>query len=258
MSLVDAQDVAKTYRAGTVDVPALRGVSLQVEQGELAAIMGRSGSGKTTLLNVLGCVERPTRGRYLLAGEDVSRLSDAQRSALRLRRIGFVFQTFNLLPGMSALDNVLLPTVYSGLPHAGRAGRDVLARVGLTGRGHHRPTQLSGGEQQRVALARALINNPSLILADEPTGNLDTRMGEEVLSLLQDLNRDGITILLVTHEEQIARHTGRILRLRDGLLESDEPVPQPLDARALLAQMPPEPLAVARAGPRRGQAEASP
>jgi len=243
MSLVSAQDLSRTYRAGTVDVPALRGVNLQVEEGELLAIMGRSGSGKTTLLNILGCVERPTGGRYLLGGEDVSRLTDGQRSALRLRRIGFVFQTYNLLPGMSALDNVLLPTVYSGLLNARQAARDALARVGLAGREHHRPTQLSGGEQQRVALARALINDPSLILADEPTGNLDTRMGEEVLGLFQDLNRDGITILLVTHEEQIARHTGRIVRLRDGRMESDERVVQPLDARAVLAQMPVEPEA---------------
>jgi putative ABC transport system ATP-binding protein len=243
MSLVDAGDLTKIYRAGAVDVPALRGITLQVEPGEFVAVMGRSGSGKTTLLNILGCVERPTRGYYRLAGEDVSRLSDAQRSGLRLRRIGFVFQTYNLLPGMSALDNILLPTVYSGLPNARKAAPDALARVGLTGRGHHRPAQLSGGEQQRVALARALINGPSLILADEPTGNLDTRTGEEVLGLFQDLNRDGITILLVTHEEQIARHTRRIVRLRDGRLESDEPVAQPQDARAVLAQMPAEPEA---------------
>lgn len=241
MSLIDVQSLTKTYQAGTVQVPALRGIDLKVEEGEFLAIMGRSGSGKTTLLNILGCVESPTQGRYLLAGQDVARLNDAQRSALRLRRIGFVFQAYNLLPGMSALDNVLLPTVYSGLADARTRARAALARVGLDGREHHRPTQLSGGEQQRVALARALINQPSLILADEPTGNLDTRMGEEVLGLLQDLNREGITILMVTHEEQIALHTRRVVRLRDGRLESDEPVPVPVLAREMLAQMPAQP-----------------
>ena len=245
MSFVDLQDVTKIYRAGTVDVPALRDVDLDVEDGEFLAIMGRSGSGKTTMLNILGCVDRPTHGRYLLAGEDVRRLNDGQLSALRLRRIGFVFQTYNLLPGMSALDNVMLPTIYSGLPNAAAAGREVLARVGLAGREHHRPAQLSGGEQQRVAIARSLINNPSLILADEPTGNLDSRIGQEVLGLFQDLNRDGITILLVTHEEQIALHAGRVVRLRDGRVQSDTSVPDPLDARTVLAQMPPEAEAVA-------------
>jgi putative ABC transport system ATP-binding protein len=243
MSLVEARELTKNYYTGTVEVQALRSIDFDIEEGELIAVMGRSGSGKTTLLNILGCVERPTSGRYFLAGEDVSRLNDAQRSTLRLRRIGFVFQAYNLLPGMSALDNVLLPTVYSGLPNARRAAREALERMGLAGREHHRPAQLSGGEQQRVALARALINGPSLILADEPTGNLDTRMGEEVLGLFQDLNREGITILLVTHEEQIARHTRRIVRLRDGRLERDEPVAQPLEARAVLAQMPAEPEA---------------
>jgi putative ABC transport system ATP-binding protein len=243
MSVLEAQDLTKVYHAGTVDVPALRGINLQVERGEFVAIMGRSGSGKTTLLNILGCVERPTAGRYLLEAQDVSRLNDGQRSALRLRRFGFVFQAYNLLPGMSALDNVLLPTVYSGRPNAHRAGREALLRVGLQGREHHRPSQLSGGEQQRVALARALINEPSLILADEPTGNLDTRIGEEVLGLFQDLNREGITILLVTHEEQIALHTRRVVRVRDGRIESDQPVPVPLDARAVLSGMAPEPEA---------------
>ena len=240
MNVVEAQGLTKIYRAGTVDVAALRGVDLQVAAGEMVAIMGRSGSGKTTLLNILGCVEQPTAGRCLLAGEDVARLNDAQRSALRLRRIGFVFQSYNLLPGMSALDNVMLPTIYSGQPHAHARAREVLVRVGLAGREHHRPTQMSGGEQQRVAVARALINRPSLILADEPTGNLDTRIGQEVLALFQDLHREGITILLVTHEEQVAEHARRIVRVRDGRVESDTPVPNPLDARAVLAQMPPE------------------
>ena len=240
MSLVEVRDVTKVYHAGTVAVEALRGLNFDINEGEFVAVMGRSGSGKTTLLNILGCVEKPTAGRYLLAGQEAAKLNDAQRSTLRLRRIGFVFQSYNLLPSMSAIDNVLLPTVYSGLPDALQRGQEVLARVGLDGRSHHRPSQLSGGEQQRVAIARALINSPSLILADEPTGNLDTRRGQEVLSLFQDLHRDGITIVLVTHEEQVAEHAQRIVRLMDGRLASDRRVAQPLDARAVLAQMDPE------------------
>jgi len=237
MSLVELRGVTKVYHAGTVEVAALQGLDFDIGEGELVAIMGRSGSGKTTLLNVLGCVERATTGRYLLAGEDVARLNDAQRSTLRLRRIGFVFQAYNLLPSMSALDNVLLPTVYSGLPNARQQAREALARVGLAGREHHRPTQLSGGEQQRVAIARALINNPSIILADEPTGNLDTHRGQDVLALFQELNREGITIVLVTHEEQVAEHARRIMRIMDGRLENDQRVAQPLDAREVLARM---------------------
>jgi putative ABC transport system ATP-binding protein len=237
MSLVEMRGLEKTYYTGTIAVAALRGLDFDIDEGEMVAIMGRSGSGKTTLLNVIGCVERPTKGRYVLAGEEVARLSDTQRSALRLRRIGFVFQAYNLLPGMSALDNVLLPTVYSGLRNAVQCARDALHRVGLDGREHHRPSQLSGGEQQRVAIARALINNPSIILADEPTGNLDTHRGQDVLAIFQELNREGITIVLVTHEEQVAQHARRIMRLQDGRLASDKPVSRPLDARAVLAQM---------------------
>jgi putative ABC transport system ATP-binding protein len=237
MSLVEVRGVTKIYHAGTVEVAALRGLDFDINEGEMVAIMGRSGSGKTTLLNVLGCVEQPTAGYYVLAGENVARLSDTQRSALRLRRIGFVFQAYNLLPSLSALDNVLLPTVYSGLNNAHQRARDALERVGLGGREHHRPTQLSGGEQQRVAIARALINSPSVILADEPTGNLDTHRGQEVLALFQELNRDGITIVLVTHEEQVAQHARRIMRLTDGRLASDKRIEQPLEARAVLAQM---------------------
>ena len=240
MSLVEAQGLTKTYYTGTVEVHALRGMDFSIEEGELVAIMGRSGSGKTTLLNILGCVEKPTTGRYLLAGEDVGRLSDDQRSILRLRRIGFVFQAYNLLPGMTALDNVLLPTVYSGLENATQRALQALERTGLAGREHHRPTQLSGGEQQRVAIARALMNDPSIILADEPTGNLDSRRGQDVLALFQDLNRDGITIAMVTHEEQIALHAQRILRVMDGRLASDRRIEQPLDAREVLAKMPAE------------------
>jgi len=237
MSLVEVRDLTKVYHTGTVEVAALRGLDFDISEGEFVAVMGRSGSGKTTLLNVLGCVEQPTAGRYLLAGEEVARLNDAQRSNLRLRRIGFVFQSYNLLPSLSAVDNVLLPTVYSGIPNAQQRARETLARVGLDGRAHHRPAQLSGGEQQRVAVARALINSPSIILADEPTGNLDTRSGQDVLSLFQELHREGITIVLVTHEEQVAEHAQRIVRLMDGRLESDRRVERPLDARAVLAQM---------------------
>jgi putative ABC transport system ATP-binding protein len=235
--LVEVSGITKVYHAGDVPVEALRGLDLEMEEGEFVAIMGRSGSGKTTLLNILGCVEKPTSGRYVLAGEEVAKLNDAQRSSLRLRRLGFVFQSYNLLPGMSAVDNVLLPTVYSGVPDATLRAREALARVGLDGRAHHRPSQLSGGEQQRVAIARALINNPSIILADEPTGNLDTRRGQEVLALFQDLHRDGITIVLVTHEEQVAEHAQRIVRLMDGRVASDRRVAQPLEARAVLAGM---------------------
>jgi putative ABC transport system ATP-binding protein len=237
MSLVMLQDVTKTYHAGTVPVEALRGLDFEMEEGEFVAIMGRSGSGKTTLLNILGCVEKPTSGRYLLAGEEVARLSDDQRSILRLERIGFVFQAYNLLPGMSAIDNVLLPTVYSGIPDAPQRAEAALARVGLDGRGHHLPGQLSGGEQQRVAIARALINGPSIILADEPTGNLDTRRGQEVLALFQDLHREGISIVLVTHEQQVAEHAQRVVRLMDGQVVTDRRVEQPLDARGVLAEM---------------------
>ncbi|MFB3880907.1 MAG: ABC transporter ATP-binding protein [Armatimonadota bacterium] len=237
MSLVEVRGLRKVYHTGTVEVEALRGIDFDINEGELVAIMGRSGSGKTTLLNVLGCVEKPTAGRYLLAGEEVARLNDAQRSTLRLRRIGFVFQSYNLLPSLSALDNVLLPTVYSGVNNAHERALQSLERVGLADRAHHRPSQLSGGEQQRVAIARALINNPSIILADEPTGNLDTRRGQEVLALFQELHRDGITIVLVTHEEQVADHAQRIVRLMDGRLASDRPVTEPLEARAVLAQM---------------------
>jgi putative ABC transport system ATP-binding protein len=229
--------LTKTYYTGTVEVHALRGLEFQIDEGELVAVMGRSGSGKTTLLNIVGCVEKPTTGQYTLAGEDVGKLSDAQRSTLRLHRIGFVFQAYNLLPGMSALDNVLLPTVYSGIENASERAREKLERVGLVGREHHRPTQLSGGEQQRVAIARALINEPAIILADEPTGNLDTRRGQDVLALFQDLNREGITIVMVTHEEQVALHCRRVMRVKDGRMASDKRIDQPLDAREVLAQM---------------------
>lgn len=222
--LIELRDIEKTYKVGTIEVPALRGITMLVEPNEYLAIMGPSGSGKSTLMNLIGCLDTPTKGTYMLAGEDVSRLSDNRLAEIRNRRIGFVFQTFNLLPRANALHNVELPLVYAGKPIGVRRqkAREALAAVGLADRAHHRPNELSGGQRQRVAIARALINNPSLILADEPTGNLDSVTGEEIMAVLDEIHRQGNTIILVTHEEYIARKAKRIVRLLDGLIESDE------------------------------------
>jgi putative ABC transport system ATP-binding protein len=222
--LIELRDIEKTYKVGTIDVPALRGITMLVEPNEYLAIMGPSGSGKSTLMNVIGCLDTPTNGTYMLAGEDVSRLSDNRLAEIRNRRIGFVFQTFNLLPRANALHNVELPLVYAGKPVGLRRqkAREALAAVGLADRTHHRPNELSGGQRQRVAIARALINDPSLILADEPTGNLDSVTGEEIMAVLDEIHRQGNTIILVTHEEYIARKAKRIVRLLDGLIERDE------------------------------------
>jgi putative ABC transport system ATP-binding protein len=231
--VIDARDLAKVYQMGEMQVHALRGASLQIERGELVAIMGPSGSGKSTLMNILGCLDQPSSGEYYLEGAEVDELDDDQLAEIRGKRIGFVFQSFNLLARTSALGNVELPLIYSGKSRAERRDRAVAAleSVGLGDRVHHRPNELSGGQQQRVAIARALVNDPAIILADEPTGNLDSQSGVEIMAIVQKLNEErGITIVFVTHELDIARHTRRIVRLADGEVVSDEPVGESIRA----------------------------
>jgi putative ABC transport system ATP-binding protein len=236
--VVALQEITKVYRMGRVAVPALGGVSLEIAPGEHVAIMGPSGSGKSTLMNLIGCLDRPTSGSYTLDGQDVSHMTEDEFADVRNRRIGFVFQTFNLLPRFSALRNVELPMLYAAVPRAERRRRALAAleRVGLLARVAHTPQELSGGEQQRVAIARALVNEPTILLADEPTGNLDSRSGEEILAIFQDLNARGMTIAMVTHDRDLAAHARRILFLRDGHLVRDEAVPHPVLAREQLAR----------------------
>ena len=228
--------LTKDYHLGPHTVHALRGVSVNIERGAFIAVMGPSGSGKSTFMNLLGCLDTPTTGRYLLDDDDVAGLSRDALARIRSAKLGFVFQQFNLLPRTSALDNVMLPLLYAGIPARERRtrARERLAQVGLADREHHHPSQLSGGQQQRVAIARALVNDPVVVLADEPTGNLDTRTSIEILALLQRLNEAGLTIVLVTHEPDIAMHAGRTLTFRDGRLRRDDPVSSPRDAAAQL------------------------
>jgi putative ABC transport system ATP-binding protein len=239
-AVIRVEDVHKYYDLGETRVHALRGVSVSVERGGFAAIMGASGSGKSTFMNILGCLDRPTSGRYLLDGIDVSGLEKRDLAAIRNRKLGFVFQGFNLLPRTTALENVQLPTMYSPVDKLERGARaqEALELVGLADRAHHVPSQLSGGQQQRVAIARALVNRPSILLADEPTGNLDSRTSVEILEIFQELNGRGLTIVLVTHEHDIAQFARRVLSFRDGKIKRDEPVPEPPRARDVLRALP--------------------
>ncbi len=239
MPLIRTTGLAKEYRMGSTIVPALRGVSVDIDAGEFVAVMGPSGSGKSTFMNLLGCLDRPSGGQYWLGGQEVSQLAGDELAVVRNRKIGFVFQHFNLLARTSALDNVALPLLYAGIAPSARRAHALkrLTQVGLAERLDHQPTQLSGGQQQRVAIARALANDPQLVLADEPTGALDSHTSVEIMALLQTLNRDGITIVLVTHERDIAAFAKRVILFRDGMVVEDKPN-APLDAAVALAAMP--------------------
>ncbi|GHT21291.1 macrolide ABC transporter ATP-binding protein [Bacteroidia bacterium] len=223
--LIELADVAKIYVVGgTIEVPALQSISINIEKNEYVAIMGPSGSGKSTLMNIIGCLDTPTHGRYILNNHDVSKMQDDELAEVRNKEIGFVFQTFNLLPRYNALENVQLPLIYAGVPKHERLEKALktVEQVGLTDRMYHKPNEMSGGQRQRVAVARALVGNPSIILADEPTGNLDTKTSVDIMRLFSEIHRNGNTIVLVTHEEDIARYAHRIIRLRDGVVEADE------------------------------------
>jgi putative ABC transport system ATP-binding protein len=219
--MLELENITKVYKAGQTEVPALRGISCRIESGEMVSIVGPSGSGKSTLMNIIGCLDKPTSGRYRLDGTEVSELDDNQLAEIRNKKIGFVFQSFNLLSRTTALANVELPLIYNGASDRRQRALQVLDSVGLSHRITHRPSELAGGEQQRVAIARALVNNPSLILADEPTGNLDTKTSQEIMGIFEKLNKQGMTIILVTHEPDIAAYTQRTIKLRDGQIEGN-------------------------------------
>jgi putative ABC transport system ATP-binding protein len=239
--MIAVTQLTKTYHMGDIAVRALKCVSLEIAAGEFVAIMGPSGSGKSTFMNIVGCLDRPSDGSYRLDGVEVAGMDDDALAAVRNRRIGFVFQTFNLIPRRTALRQVVLPLTYNpSATNSLAVAQAALERVGLGGRLHHKPNELSGGQQQRVAIARALVNNPVIILGDEPTGNLDTRTSEEIMAIFQELHREGKTVIIVTHEEDIARHAQRIIRFRDGHIQLDEQVAEPLDARDVLATLPTE------------------
>ncbi|NJL14692.1 MAG: ABC transporter ATP-binding protein [Microscillaceae bacterium] len=222
--VIETHDIGRVYIMGSEEVHALKSISIQIQRGEYVAFMGPSGSGKSTLMNIIGCLDTPTKGQYILSGSDVSNMSENQLAEVRNKEIGFVFQTFNLMPRSTSLENVALPLIYAGYSKKARTERalEMLESVGLGDRAYHRPNELSGGQRQRVAIARALVNHPSIILADEPTGNLDTKTSYEIMDLFDKLHQEGNTIIMVTHEEDIAKYAHRIVRLRDGLVESDE------------------------------------
>lgn len=230
MKTIEIENIKRQFTIGTETIHALRGLNLSVDKNEYLALMGPSGSGKSTLMNILGCLDTPTSGKYFLDGIDVSQMDDNELAEVRNKKIGFVFQTFNLLPRSSALDNVVLPLIYAGMKKNDRIekAKKTLIDVGLENRMSHKPNELSGGQRQRVAIARALVNNPSIILADEPTGNLDTKTSLEIMSLFNDIHKNGNTVIIVTHEEDIAKYAHRIVRLRDGVVESDTVNPNPL------------------------------
>ncbi|MCL2098408.1 MAG: ABC transporter ATP-binding protein [Bacteroidales bacterium] len=229
-TLISIEDLKKIYQVGTQEVRALNGVSLTIQRNEYVAIMGPSGSGKSTLMNIIGCLDSPTSGNYVLNGTDVSQMEDNDLAEVRNKEIGFVFQSFNLLPRYTAMDNVALPLIYAGMPKHERMKRaeTALVSVDLLNRKDHKPNELSGGQRQRVAVARALVNNPSIILADEPTGNLDSKTSIDIMNLFEEIYKKGNTIIVVTHEEEIALHARRIIRLRDGIIESDKENPNPV------------------------------